>query len=330
MNAARVMAIGLAVLGTFMEPASAQTAPKKVTLVLNYTLSGRDAIFTYGMEKGYFKEAGFDLEIVPSQGSNFVVSVIDGGKGDFGILETSTLIQGIDKGAKVRAYQALYESTSNGLASLKPFPDVQSVLAAKIGAPAASSTRSVLPVIVKQKGLDPANIKWETVTTSSIIPLLMNGSIDAMGAALTSDMPILYKLGPAQGKRIYYTRYYDLGYDAIGAVFITSNERLANRPEEVRAFAAATAKSINGALDNPEEATKILIKRYSTMEYETTLGQLQGTSEAIRTPYAAQHGFGFVTEDRVKRTIELTKLGLEVKSDVQPSQVFALEMATRK
>ena len=153
MNAARVMAIGLAVLGTFMEPASAQTAPKKVTLVLNYTLSGRDAIFTYGMEKGYFKEAGFDLEIVPSQGSNFVVSVIDGGKGDFGILETSTLIQGIDKGAKVRAYQALYESTSNGLASLKPFPDVQSVLAAKIGAPAASSTRSVLPVIVKQKGL---------------------------------------------------------------------------------------------------------------------------------------------------------------------------------
>lgn len=330
MNAARILAFGLAAFGAFTGSATAQTAPKKINLVLNYTLSGRDAIFTYGMEKGYFKEAGFEVDLVPSQGSSFVLTVLDGGKGDYGIVETSTLIQGIDKGAKLKAYQALYESTSNGLASLKPFPDVQSVMAAKIGAPAASSTRSVLPVIVKQKGFDPANIKWETVTTATIIPLLMNGSIDAMGAALTSDMPILNKLGPAQGKKIYYTKYYDLGYDAIGAVFITTTDRLTNNPQEVRAFAAATAKSIAGALDNPEEATRILTKRYTTMEYETTLGQLQGTSEAIRTPYAAQHGFGVVTEDRVKRTIELTKAGLEVKSDIQPGQVFAFDMAKGK
>ncbi len=298
-------------------------APKKSTLLLNYALAGRHAPFFVGIEKGYYKEVGLDLQVLPSSGSGFVATAVDGGQAEFGLIEATALIQAVAKGAKIKMFQAFVVDTPNGLASLKPIPDLKSLLTIKIGSPATSSTKSIMPVIMDLNGLDPEKLQWVTANTASLITLVANGSVDAFGAALDSDVPVLEKILKPQGKKVFYSPYAKWGYDGLGFLFMAKTSLLSERPQDAKGFASATAKAVAFSLANPDAATDIMVKYNPTLDRETTFIQWGYSIEAIETPYKKQHGFGNVTEDRVLRSIELTKKAFKLDNDIKPDEVFA-------
>jgi NitT/TauT family transport system substrate-binding protein len=71
--------------------------PKKIVFLTNYVFLGRHAPFFVGLEKGFYREAGFDISISPSTGSGFVIAALEGGKADFGIAKRP-VVQSIGKG----------------------------------------------------------------------------------------------------------------------------------------------------------------------------------------------------------------------------------------
>src|SRR6201990_1718209 len=89
---------GIAPIGAFAQ------APKKITFLTNYVYNGRHAPFFVGLEKGFYKEAGFDIDIKPATGSGFVITAIDGGKADYGMADVSRGARGSAKGPKVNAF----------------------------------------------------------------------------------------------------------------------------------------------------------------------------------------------------------------------------------
>ena len=54
--------------------ASAPEDLKPVVFLTNYVFLGRHAPFFVGLEKGFYREAGFDIRILPSTGSGFPLS----------------------------------------------------------------------------------------------------------------------------------------------------------------------------------------------------------------------------------------------------------------
>src|SRR3954451_19488009 len=89
-----LLALGIVALAA---PALAQT---KVTFLTNYVFHGRHSPFFVGLDKGFYKDAGFDIQIQPATGSGFVITAIDSGKADYGMADAGSTIQGIAKGAK--------------------------------------------------------------------------------------------------------------------------------------------------------------------------------------------------------------------------------------
>src|SRR5262249_25367232 len=114
---------------------AAEAQGKKITFLTNYVFNGRHAPFFVGVEKGFYKEAGFDVTIQPATGSGFVITAIDGGKADYGMADVASVAQGIAKGAKVKAFMVYTDATTNGLASLTPYPTPESVVGTQIAAP---------------------------------------------------------------------------------------------------------------------------------------------------------------------------------------------------
>jgi NitT/TauT family transport system substrate-binding protein len=55
---------------------------KTVNFLTNYAFFGRHAPFFTGIEKGFYRDAGFDLKIQPTTGSGFVNTAIDAGRAD--------------------------------------------------------------------------------------------------------------------------------------------------------------------------------------------------------------------------------------------------------
>jgi NitT/TauT family transport system substrate-binding protein len=316
-----IVALTLTLVGG-LPPASNAQELKKITFLTNYVYNGRHAPFFVGLEKGFFKEAGFDIDIKPATGSGFVITAIDGGQADYGMADISSVVQGVAKGAKVKAFMVYTDITTNGLAALSPYPTAQSVVGKKIAAGQTDSVRVILPIIFDLQGLDASKIDWQTADPSVYISLLMNDRVDLYTASSDSDVPALKKVVEPQGKTVYFSSFAEWGYDIFGYVLLGAADALAKDPEEAGRFAEATKKAVEYSIANPDETAQIMVKHNPTMGIELVKTQWSGTIQSIQTPYVAKNGYGVALKDRIERSIALTQKALKLDGQVMPDDLY--------
>ncbi len=313
--------LALAVLlGIGVTPARAQ---KKITFLANYAFHGRHSPFFLGLDKGFYKEAGFDINILPTTGSGFVISALEGGQADYGMAESTPVVQAVAKGGKVKAFGVFMDITTTGVASLTPYPSPESLAGKTIASSITNSARVILPIVFNLKGLDPSSVRWEAADSNVATSLLLERKVDLVIASIDGDVPALMRVATPQGKTIHFTSFADWGYDVFGYFLATTSGRIANNPDEVRAFASATVKAVKYALDHPEETASIMVKHNPILDYNTTLAQWQQSIKAIKTNYVRQHGYGVATTDRLQRTIDLTKQAFKLELSIRPGDIYA-------
>jgi NitT/TauT family transport system substrate-binding protein len=59
------------------------------------------------------------------------------------------------------------------------------------------------------------------------------------------------------------------------------------------------------------------------MNRDTVLTQWQGTIKSMQTPYVAQHGYGVATDERINRSIELTKKAMKFDATLKSEDLFS-------
>jgi NitT/TauT family transport system substrate-binding protein len=296
--------------------------PKPVLFLTNYVFLGRHAPFFVGVEKGFYREAGFDVEISPSTGSGFVIAALEGGKADFGIAEAAPVVQAIGKGARVKAFSVYMDASPSGLASLKPYPTLESIAGRTIAASQTDSARVVLPILFGLKGLASSELSWLSADPGIYFPLLLQGRAELVTASIDSDVPTLRRVAGPRNQTVHFSSFADWGYDAFGYFLVTQSDRIASSPEEVRAFADATIRSVDYARDQPEEAARILVRHSPTLDYDLVLAQWKQSLAAIDTAFVRSQGYGVASEERLKRTIDLVKRAFPVEKEILPEDLF--------
>lgn len=295
---------------------------KKITFLTNYVFNGRHAPFFVGIEKGFYKDAGFDMQIQPATGSGFVITAIDGGKADYGMADVSSLANGIAKGAKVKAFMVYTDITTNGLASLTPYPTPESVVGKKIAASQTDSVRVILPIIFDAKKLDPASINWVAADPSVYSSLLLSGQVDLFTATSDGDVPALVKVAAPQGKTVHFASFADWGYDIFGYVLLGTAQSVTTNQPEAKRFADATKKAVAYAIDHPDETAEIMVKANPTMNLDTVKTQWRETIKSIKTAYVEKNGYGAATDDRLQRSIDLVKKALKLDAALTPAGIY--------
>jgi NitT/TauT family transport system substrate-binding protein len=301
---------------------STAAAPKAVTFLTNYVFNGRHAPFFVGLDKGFYKDAGFAIKVEPTTGSGFVITAVDSGKADYGMADVSSVAQGVAKGAKVKGFMVYTDITTNGLASLTPYPTAQSVVGKTIAAGPTDSVRVILPIIFENQKLDISSIKWKSADPSVYSSLLLSGQVDLFTATLDGDMPGFSKVAAAQGKTAHFSSFADWGYDIFGYVLLGTASNVAEHPDEAARFADATKKAVQYSIAHPDEAAAILVKYNPTMNLDTVKTQWSETIKSINTPYVAKHGYGAATEDRLQRTIDLVKQSMKLDAALKPADIY--------
>lgn len=309
---------------TTVSQAQTQTL-KKVNFLTNYVFNGRHTPFFVGREKGFYKEAGFDIDISPATGSGFVVIAVDAGRADYGMADIGSVVQGLTKGAKIKAFMVYTDVTTSGLASLTPYAKPESILGKKIASSQGDSSRAVVPIILGENKLDVSKLQWQTADPGVYTSLLISGQVDLITATSDGDMPALTKLATAQGKKAYFSSFRDWGYDAFGFVLIGKAANFAQNQDEAKRFAEATKKAVAYSIKNPEEAVDIVVKSNPAMNRDNVLTQWRGAIKSIETPYVTQYGYGTATDDRIQRSIDLVKKAMNLDGNLKPDDVFAIK-----
>jgi NitT/TauT family transport system substrate-binding protein len=325
-----LLAIALGFVGV-ATIATAQTAaaPKKVTFLTNYVFHGRHSPFFVGVDKGFYKEAGFDVQIQPATGSGFVVAAVDSGKADYGMADTGSLIQGIAKGSKIKAFMVFMDVSTSGLASLAPYPTLESLKGKKVAAGQTDSARVTLPILLERRKLPADWFEWVTADPGVYMSLLMSGQTDLFTASIDGDVPALEKVASTQGKKVYFTSFSDWGYDVFGYVLVASNESLGKDPAGAKRFAEATRKAVLYSIAHPEETAQIMVKANPTLNYDTTLAQWRQSIKAIDTAYVKQHGYGVATPDRVQDSLDFVGRALKLDTKLGKDDIYVPALTGR-
>lgn len=105
-----------------------------------------------------------------------------------------------------------------------------------------------------------------------------------------------------QAKEKYYLySYKDFGVDWPENVLFTTEDVLKKYPSEVRKFVQARYKGFRYALDNPEEAGKILAKYNPNLDIPFELKGLEQIKKIMITPDTQKNGLGYLNTAKLQK-----------------------------
>src|SRR5262245_48130558 len=131
--------------------ASAQT---QLNFLLNVHPAGYNAGFELAVEKGFYKEAGLDITIVPGNGSQTTAQLLAVGKYDIGFADSAPVMKLISQGAKIKVLATILQGNPNAVTALKKtgLKSVADIKGRSVAMPNAGSQSSRFPLVLAPNG----------------------------------------------------------------------------------------------------------------------------------------------------------------------------------
>ncbi|MEV4350799.1 ABC transporter substrate-binding protein [Actinoplanes sp. NPDC049596] len=280
----------------------------KVTYVTAFGAVGRDSFIWVAKEKGWFADAGIDVDIQKGAGNVQNLTMIKSGQAQFGALDfTGAEIQaGLGKFTDWRAVAAVHQQTLVSIMTTADTGIAQPTdLAGRTVATATGSVSELLfPAYAKLAGLDPSKVKIQGAQTTALNSLMAQRKVDALSTFLLSQKA----LETASKKQVVVLPYSKYLTDLFGNAVIAQEGLITSDRDLVARFVGAAMKGLQYTIDHPAEAADILHKAEPTATTAAAIGEI----EAMK-PYVSPPGrpLGAFDPARVDAGIaELTRNGL--------------------
>lgn len=273
-----------------------------VHYLTSFNTFGRDAFAYVAEEKGYFKEAGLDVDIKPGSGTVDVMKLLAGGRADFGAGDfTTALITIAKQKLPVTAVGMVHQKSLAAVVALDGggIATPKDLEGKTIGDQPGSTNQVTFPVYAKAAGIDAGKVKFVPSAPPALPQLLATGKVDAIGQFVVGR-PLVEKA--AQGRKAVILPYGDVLPDLYGNALLASSKVAKEKPELVKKFSAALFKGLQYSIAHPEETGEILKKRQPTQDAAVAAAEVRAMA-----PYVAPQGatVGAVDKARVEENIRL-------------------------
>jgi NitT/TauT family transport system substrate-binding protein len=296
---------------------------EKVTYLTSFGNFGRDSYAYVAKEKGYFKDAGFDVDIKPGNGTFENLKQVVGGQAQFTPLDLTGLLLAAGgkepvtgfsavAGIQQRTMAAIISLEGNNIATAKD-------LEGKTLADSPSSVvRNLFPTYAKLAGIDYTKVKWQNGTPQTLMGTLASGGADGIGQFVVGK-PTVETI--AKGKKAVVLPYSDYLQDLYGNVLITSQEYAKANPEKVKKFTGALLKGLEDSIANPAEAGEILKKYVATANPQAAAAELTLMGPFVRSE-ASGVPVGALDSQRVARSIAILQGSGQIGAGLTPEKVI--------
>ncbi len=228
------------------------------------------------VEKGFYRDARIDVEIREGGADIDADLRVATGEADFGVCATGILVNPIKRANSV-VLAVIFQHSASVI--LVPHSSgIREVSELKghrlMDVPGSDDIAAML----KHEGVDYTNLP--RADSSGNPRDLLNGNADAMVAYSTNEPYALEKLGTPY--LMFAPRAY--GLDFYGDSLCTSRRYLAQNPDRVRAFRAATLKGWEYALAHKEEIVDLIRRKYAPQTSRDALLFEAARSELLIQP----------------------------------------------
>ncbi len=288
---------------TFVFLTSATTSfARQMTLALQWTHQAQFAGFYVAQEKGFYKEAGLDLKILPSNADLPSSARLDALVVDYATMFLSTAIDQYNRGVGLVNIAQLVQRSSLLLVTHKNrnINKVEDFSGRRISSWGAEFQVQANGLF-NEKGADV------TITHSkNPLELFLRGVTDGTLAMWYNEYHTLLNYGLRKDElKIFYfkdTRF-DIPEDGIYCLSYTLNKY----PEETKALVEGTKRGWQYVFEHPEEALDIVEKKMQEDYIPFTRVHQRWMLEKMKHLFLAEDGeeMGYLSEESFNNTVKV-------------------------
>lgn len=301
----------------------------KVTYLTSFGNFGRDSYAWVAKDKGFFREAGLDVDIKPGSGTGDNLAKVEAGAAMFTPVDLTGMLLARGKGGaeNIVVVAGIQQNTMAALISLegngitKPKDLEGKTLADSPG----SVVRNLFPTYAKLAGVDAEKVTWVNGAPANLIGLLAGGAVAGIGQFVVGE-PTVESV--AKGRQAVVLPYSDMMSDLYGNVLVTTTKIAQERPDLAKRFIAALIKGLVHSIDNADEAGRILQKNVSSSAAAPAAAECTLMSAFVR-PEGAANVVGTVDTGRVARSIELLQDAGAIPAGLTPDQLISAELTPK-
>ncbi len=318
------MLVVLGVVCAAPMPGSAAQAKVKaltpVTLMLDFNALGRHAPWYVALGKGYFKDEGLDVKIVPGLGTAQSVQALEAGIAQFAFSDVTALVLGRARGVSTGKFIEMnYQKSPYAIFSLRSGANVtqaQQLKGLEVASGAGSNTPKVIEGFMKEKGLDPTSIKFTNIDGSARASMLLSGKIPAIETFVFGQVGMERNSKPGELQTFLLA---DHGLSLYSNGLLAKEAYIKSHPDIVRAFVKASLKGWHDALSNMDEAAAIEQKYVPTLNKDVIVGELKLLRGMAVTPVTQAKGLGYIDPQNMQKSVDFIVGNIGVTGKVPPT-----------
>jgi len=298
-------------------------AADKVTIVLDFTISGYHAPFFVAQDKGYFAEQGLEVSISRGYGSGDTVKKLAAGVADVGFNHPAPLIIANADGGNLRSVMGYLNQEMCATYSAVEYGNVRTpkdIEGKTWGGPPGDVCTIMLTALAEKTGFDLGKVKMQQMDAPQRLPMLATGQIGVTGSFFDKD--ILFKKALEQaGKRMVTFRYAQYMAMYSNGVTVTQTT-IDKRPEMVGKVVIALLKGFKATVAQPGEAAAIVAKLHPEIDKEYIRASVDTLLEAMWDETSKSKGIGIFDEKKMQDTRDTVVKYWKLKTEPPLAQVY--------
>ena len=247
----------------------AQAQEKKltdITFSLDFITLGRHAPFYVAIDKGYYKEEGLNVNIVPAKGTAQGIQNVEFGIAQIGFTDIASLVVARAEGSTVKAVAVIYQKAPFCFFSLDPGANVTKLKdfeGLKVGSNTGSYITNIAKAMMRKEGLIPTSCRWKASSRQLASRCWRRGKIPAIDFFIITK-PAMERA--VKDKKVVTFLFADHGLDLYSNGIGAKESYLKEHPDVVKGFVKATLRGYQYAFQHKEEAAEIIQKYAKALE----------------------------------------------------------------
>ena len=292
------MTMRIAVAGLLAILSTAALAKDRVTYVLDWLPTGKNAPFYVAQREGFFADEDLDVTILSGRGAADVVTRLATGTSEFGGGGISSLMSAVANAAPqspiaVKAIYSIYTKQPDAVLTVKGngILTLKDLAGRKVATSPFTSSNDVLPILAADNGLDLQKVALMKADGNSLTSLLASGGADAVINWVMSG-PVTESALASTGRNVQVLPWSEFGLDGYSLSIFASDKIIREQPDVVRRFLRAVNKAIIFSVADPAAAARDFMASVPAGDASMAKAEFEASIPLIRNDISAADGMG--------------------------------------
>lgn len=314
--------VGWALSGWPGSALAAELRPLKVRM--DYLFQGYQAPFFIALDKGHYKEAGLEVELLVGQTSGIGLRTVSSGAEDIGLIDSGVAALGISKGAPVKVVAGLIQQNPTVIVTRKskPVSKPRDMEGLTISWPPGAAANFFISALMKLNGVDESKVQKVSTTREAAEALFLEGKVD-MSPAFVNAVWASYQAQGADNLQIL--RVSDFGVNTLSLAIVANTKFISAQPEMLRAFIAATMRGLKDVIADPPAGWRTVVKYKPEVDPKLAQFGLENSLPLIETKATKGKPLGWMSEEDWSSTLDFLASYMELAPRLPLDRYFTNE-----